>query len=318
MKLSVSVVILTYNEEKNIEDCLKSVHGWTKDIFIVDSYSTDRTLQIAREYTDKIFQHKFETHSKQWKWAIENLTPESEWILGLDADQRVSDELREELSEIFKKPPMDVDGFYVRRKQIFFGRWIKFGGYYPKYLLKIFRRDKVRIDENELVDHHFYIQGTTRKLNGDIIEDNLKERDLSFWLQKHIRYGELFVLESINKRQQKIKPSIMGSPDQRSLFFKDLYLKLPLFVRPFLYFAYRYFFKLGFLDGKEGLIFHFLQGLWFRFLVDAKIYEVRVRARAEDRNVGEIIYEMLESGVESGRLESGKVSTALRESKTRI
>jgi len=277
MKIPISAVILTYNEEKNIEKCLKSVFDWAEEIWVIDSYSTDKTLEIAKRYTDKICQHKFENHIEQWEWALKNLPIKNEWILGLDADHTVSEELKQELTEIFKSSVIDADGFYVKRKQFFLGRWIRFGGYYPKYLLKIFKKDKVIFDKNELVDHHFYIKTKTRKLKGSITEDNINERDLSFWLQKHIRYAELQAKEYINKahNQSAIPPKFFGQPDARTLFIKNIYIKIPLFMRALFYFVYRYFFCFGFLDGREGLIFHFLQGFWYRFMIDAFICQYK-------------------------------------------
>lgn len=276
MESPISAIILTYNEEKNIQVCLDSVKDFVQDIFIVDSFSTDETLSIAKKYTDKIFQHEFETHAKQWKWALKNLPVTSEWILAPDADQAISGELKNSLIDFFSAANDGISGLYFCRKQIFFNRWIKYGDYYPRYLLKVFKKDKVFIDENELADHHFYVQDKTLKLEGDLIEDNKKERDLSFWCMKHIKYAELLAKEEL--LYEEINLSF--APEKNTLDWKShrskrFYRCLPLFIRSILYFLYRYFIKLGFLDGKEGLIFHFLQGFWFRFLVDAKIYEMR-------------------------------------------
>ncbi len=275
-KLPISVIILTYNEELNIEKCLKSITNYVNNIYIVDSYSDDKTLEIANKFNNvDVLQHEFETHSKQWLWALENLSIETEWIFGLDSDQTITKELWSELESLFPVLPEDVHGLYVKRKYIFMGKWIRYGGFYPKYLLKIFKKDKVRIDSDELVDHHFYIDGRTKLLNNDIIEENHKEDDLSFWTDKHIKYAERFALEYTKKNGSSGKASTKGSPDQRISQNKSIFYKLPPFLRPFLYFFYRYIIRLGFLDGKQGLIFHFLHALWFRFLVDAKIYELK-------------------------------------------
>ncbi|MGI9534428.1 MAG: glycosyltransferase family 2 protein [Thermodesulfobacteriota bacterium] len=274
MKIKITAIILTYNEELNIENCLKSLKGWIDEIIILDSNSTDSTLDIAESYTKKIFFHDFETHSKQWKWALENLPIKNEWVIGLDSDQSVSEGLKSKLLEVFKEKVKGVDGYYVRRKQIFMGKWIKYGGYYPKYLLKIFNKDKVLIDENELVDHHFYVEGNTEVIEEDIVEDNINERNLSFWFKKHINYAELFANEAINKYRVPEHRELTG-PDKNTKFMKNIYGSLPLFIRPFLYFICRYFFQLGFLDGTRGFIFHFFHALCFRFIVDAKIYELK-------------------------------------------
>jgi glycosyltransferase involved in cell wall biosynthesis len=273
----VTAVVLTFNEELNLQACLESLHGWVSGIVVVDSGSTDATMHIARQYGAVILQHAFETHNAQWRWALENLPDRSsEWIFGLDADQRVTPELAAEISSVMSSEAAirNVDGFYVKRRQIFRGQWIRYGGYYPKYLLKLFRPDRVTFDALDLVDHHFYVNGRTRLLQHDLIEANLKEDDLAFWIAKHCRYAELMATEEHRRSDDTTRqgaggrPSLTGTPDQRSLWRKRLWARLPLFVRPWLYFGYRYVLRLGFLDGRQGLVFHFLQACWFRFMVD--------------------------------------------------
>ena len=127
MKTPVSAIILTYNEEKNLSACLNSLHDIVEEIIIVDSYSNDKTLEIVKKYTDKIYQNPFSTHSKQWKWAIDNISLKNEWIFAIDADQRISPELNRELKELFRNNADTADGYYINRKQIFLGRWIKYG-----------------------------------------------------------------------------------------------------------------------------------------------------------------------------------------------
>lgn len=273
------MVILTLNEEPNIEACLASLSEWATEVFIVDAGSKDRTKEIAAEFGAKVVDHPFETHSQQWHWALENLPLQSKWVLALDADQRVTPELARELCGLTASQLAAVDGVYVKRRQWFRNRWIKHGGYYPKYLLKMFRRDKVVIDPKDLVDHHFYIPGPTIKLQNDIIEANKKEDDISFWIEKHNRYAALLASEEYRwqngEKNAAISPAFNGSPDQRILAFKNIWRRMPLFVRPFLYFVYRYFLRLGFLDGKQGAIFHFMQAFWFRLLVDIKLDELQ-------------------------------------------
>ena len=272
-KLPITAIILTYNEELNIEKCLSSLEGWLDEIIVLDSNSTDSTLKIVEKYTDKLFINKFETHSKQWKWALENLPISNDWVFGLDSDQSVSAGLKEKLIQLFANDIPGTDGYYVKRRQIFLGQWIRYGGYYPKYLLKLFKKDKVFIDGDELVDHHFYIESNTEVIEGDIIEDNIKERDLSFWIDKHLKYAELLANEIVNEKNIKKERKVSG-PDLKTKRAKNIYYSFPMFVRPILYFIWRYIFQLGFLDGRKGFIFHFFQALCFRFIVDAKIYEL--------------------------------------------
>jgi glycosyltransferase involved in cell wall biosynthesis len=282
----VSVVVLTKNEERNLEDCLASVAGWCREILIVDSGSTDATMDIARRYGAHVFEHPFEGHTRQWNWAFSHLPFTCEWALCIDADQRILPELREEITRLLTTPgaiPADVAGAYINRRQIFRGKWIKHGTYYPKPLLKLLKPAVACCDERELMDSRFYVQGRTIILKHDLVEDNSNEQDIRFWIAKHNRYAELQAREEFERAERcdwKIKPAFFGTPDQRSLWLRALwYRHMPLYVRPFIYFFYRYFLRLGFLDGKQGFVFHFMQALWFRLLVDVNLDELRQAAR---------------------------------------
>jgi glycosyltransferase involved in cell wall biosynthesis len=288
--ISLTVVIPTHNEEGNLPACLETIRELGCNVFIVDSGSVDRTFEIAQAYGARIAIHAFETHAKQWHWALQNLPIASEWVLGLDADQRLSPEaVREILRRLSDKDGIaEINGFYIKRRQVFRGRWIKRGGYYPKYLLKLFRRDKVKIDLDDLLDHHFYVAGKTAKLCHDLIEANRKEDDICFWIDKHNRYATLLASEEYRRYSksgaQLVNPSVFGTPDQRTLWLKQIWHRLPLYVRPFIYFFYRYVVRLGFLDGRQGFVFHFLQGFWFRLLVDIKLDELRREPRTGQRS----------------------------------
>jgi len=293
MNPQFSVVILTYNEETHLPRLLKSLQGLSCDLYIVDSGSKDQTLDIAREYGATIAYHSFENHPKQWHFALNNFDIKTPWIIGLDADQIILPELYQKLSN-FSDQAIDssVNGIYFNRKNYFKGRWLKHGGFFPRYLLKMFRTNVGYSDLNENMDHRFVVPG--KKIiwkDGYLKEENLKENQISFWINKHDRYSNLVAQEEI-ERYQKIRTTsssntarFFGSPDERIAFFKKIWWKLPLYWRPFLYFIYRFFFKLGILDGPEGRLFHFLQGFWFRLIVDEKINEIKKASRQQQKTI---------------------------------
>jgi glycosyltransferase involved in cell wall biosynthesis len=281
----VSVVILTFNEERNLDAVLDSVSGWAAAVYVVDSGSTDATVAIARRHGAQVVVHPFDTHARQWKWALETLPIGTEWVLALDADQRLTPELRRAITVALtgsNTVGVGPNGYFVARRQIFRGRWIRHGGYYPKYLLKLFRRSHAALDERELVDHHFIVDGPLAKLDGDLIEDNLNEAAIFDWTAKHNRYAVLQARHEVAAAAEGSGvpvSSVLASPDGRTRWLQRQWRRLPLFVRPVLYVLYRYVIRLGFLDGKEGFVFHVLQGFWYRLLVDINIDELRRGAR---------------------------------------
>ena len=276
----LSLVVLTKNEEHNLRKCLASATGLCSQVLIVDSGSSDATLEIARQFGAMVVHHAFESHTQQWNWALRNLPFNCEWALCLDADQQLTPELREEIASLFRRiAAVSENGFYLRRRQIFRGKWIRHGGYYPKHLLKLFRHELASCDENERLDSRFYVKGKMGVLKHDLIEDNQNEHNITFWIEKHNRYATAQALEELERREGRlswaVQPRFFGTPDQRTLLLRSVWYRyLPLYVRPFILFFYRYFLRLGFLDGKEGFIFHFNQSLWFRLLVDAKLDEL--------------------------------------------
>ncbi len=278
---SLAVVVLTCNEELNLPACLESVRGLGCPVYVVDSGSTDHTLDIARSFGAEVFSHPFENYSAQRNWAQAHLPLETQWVLHLDADERLTTELVEEIRGLFAAALPGVNGFMLRKRTVFMGRWIKHGGHYPSYHLRLFRRDRGAC-EDRLYDQHFIVRGRVERLQHDYLD--VLTSDLTVWTTRHARWAELEAQEMFARRPQagQVRASLFGSPIERKRWLRlSPYGRAPLFLRPLLYWLYRYIFLQGFLDGTEGLIFHFLQGFWFRFLVDAKIYEAR---RTQERN----------------------------------
>jgi len=282
---SLDIIILTFNEEKNIGDCLQSAAVLKANIYIVDSGSTDNTLSICQRYTQNIFNHPFENYAVQRNWALDNLPLAGTWILNLDADHRVTPELAVQLNDIFSRfVSAETNGFLISRRTMFMGKWIKHGGHYPTYHANLFRRGFGHCEE-KLYDQHFKVTGNTQVLKTDIID--VITDSLTSFIARHNHWATLearYLVEQqnvpvIDDNGTLVHPRLFGNPMERRRYMKKRYEAFPLFVRPIIYFTIRYFIKLGFLDGKTGLVFHFLQGFWFRFLIDAKIYELRKESK---------------------------------------
>ncbi|WP_112573968.1 exosortase Y [Mucilaginibacter rubeus] len=274
-----SFIILTYNEEQHLPRLLASIRDLNAPVFILDSGSEDNTINIAQNAGAVILQHPFENHPKQWDFALKNFDIKTPWVICLDADQEVTPELQQKLRDFKDEDHQDIDGIYFNRKNYFKGQWIKHGGYYPFYLLKMIRYGKGYSDLNENMDHRFIVPGKTEVWkDGHILEENLKENQISFWIAKHNRYSDLLANEEVERiqklRTQTLNPTLFGSPDERTAWLKNLWWQLPRYVRPLIYFTYRMIFQLGILEGRTGVIFHFLQGFWFRLIVDVKIDEL--------------------------------------------
>lgn len=272
--LDLTVVVLTYNEELNLPDCLESLRALDCEVVMVDSGSTDRTLEIAADRGVRVVEHPFENYGAQRNWVLQNLPIQTEWVLNIDADERLTPELRASISLALADPPDETNGFLLRRRTVFSGRWIKHGGHYPSYHARLFRKASGRC-EQRLYDQHYIVDGRVEKLSGDMIDTTA---DLSAWVVRHAAWARMEAKELLMEGGQtgRLEGRAMGSPIERRRWQRQrIYNRLPLFSRAFLYFAYRYLLRLGFLDGKEGLVFHFLQGCWYRFLVDSYILEMR-------------------------------------------
>lgn len=276
----LTVIILAKDEEKNIERSVSSVRSIAKRIIVVDSGSTDHTIELAEKNGAEVIRHSpFINYATQFNWALDNTDINTKWVFRLDADEQVTPELAHEIEEnLVKHDNDDVNGFEVCWRVIFMGRWIKHGGTYPLIFPRIFRRGFGRVEMRKM-DEHTLIDGKILCLRNDLIHYDFK--GLKEWIDKHNNYSARECqdyYERLNENEGQLKGNIIGNQRQRKRFLKNgVYYNLPKFFRAHLYFIYRYYLRLGFLDGTEGKIFCFLQAYWYRFLVDAKIYEEELK-----------------------------------------
>jgi glycosyltransferase involved in cell wall biosynthesis len=272
--MKFSTIILTYNSEATIGRTIESIRNLSDDIQVVDSYSSDQTREILRGYPVGFISHPFANYAAQRNWAIENLPLRYDWELHLDADERISEQLSYELSYLKEHdPPAGIHGYCVPRLVHFMGRPLRHGGMFPIWHMRLFRHGRGRCEDREY-DQHFVVAGKTGRLHGPIIDDIAMP--LSEWVIRHNRWSDAEVSELLKgARGGGLRARWTGNPLERKRRLRNVYNRGPLFVRAVMLFLYRYFIRLGFLDGTEGLIFYFLQTFWFRFLVDAKLFEQR-------------------------------------------
>lgn len=289
----ISVVIPTFNEEIHISRCIESLKKITKHIYVLDSFSPDKTKQIAQELGAIVLDVEWEnSYAKKFNWGLNNIEFKTPWIMRMDADEYLTDELIDEINQNINTLEDNVSGVYIKRRVYFMDRWIKHGGYYPTYLLRIWRVNTGMCEEKLMDEHIKLSHGETVTFKYDLVDDN--KQNLTVWTAKHNEYSIKEAVDILNilhnfKDIDEINPSFFATQAQRKRWLKIRYASLPLFVRPMLYFHWRYFLKLGFLDGKQGLVWHFLQGLWYRFLVDAKIYQIQKVAKDEGKPLHRVI-----------------------------
>lgn len=284
MNKLLSIIVLTKNEENNLPYLLESARDLPVQFFVVDSGSTDATVEIARKWGCRTIFHEWCNYAKQLNWAIETLPFDTPWIARMDADERFTPDLVAELREALPKLPEGVAGLLVKRRVYFMGRWIRYGGYYPTWLLRFWRNGHGQCEDRAMDEHMAVTGGTTMRLQNDIIDENHK--GLTFWVDKHNHYAtrEMRDLISLNSPHVRgVDAQLVGQAETKRWFKENVYARSPLFLRAVAYWLFRYFLLLGFLDGVRGFIFHFLQAFWYRFLVDAKLYEYRRQANTDNR-----------------------------------
>lgn len=271
--LDLTAIILTYNEEKNIEHCIQSIKGIAKRIVVIDSFSTDKTVELAEQLGAEVFQHEFVNQAKQYIYGVEVANIKTKWVFRIDADERLTSESSKEIEELCKvHENTDVNGIVVRFKVNFMGRDLKHGGIYPLCTLRVYKNGKARMEDRSMDEHIILTEGRSVEMKHDCLHCDYK--NISVWIDKHNKYSSKEAEEYFKSLQVKSEAINLNKSAKIKRFVKyNIYYKLPMGMRAYLYYVYRYYFKLGFLDGREGKIFAFLQAYWYRFLVDAKIYE---------------------------------------------
>jgi glycosyltransferase involved in cell wall biosynthesis len=267
-----TVILLTFNSEDTLGATLASARRVSDEIFVVDSFSKDGTVELASSLGATVVQHPFENYGAQRNWAIDNLPITRPWELHLDADEWMDDRLVATIQAL----PDDLEhaGYFLPRYLRFLGRILRHGGMSPTWHLRLFRTGAGRCEDRKYDQHFLLTSGTSGRLEGVMIDDI--RMPLTEWTARHNRWTDSEVAEFDSRESAgRLQPDAFGNPAQRKRFLRQQYNRMPLFARPILLFLYRYFFRLGFLDGTEGFIFWVLQTFWFRFLVDAKIWERR-------------------------------------------
>jgi glycosyltransferase involved in cell wall biosynthesis len=298
-KANIAVIILTYNESLHLPRALRHIGGFAQEIFVIDSYSTDDTVEIATAFGAHVLQHPFENQAKQFQWALDHVPVTTEWVMRLDADEIIEPDLSREIVARLHELPLEVTGVYLNRKTIFQDKFIRHGGRYPLRLLRIWRRGMGRVEDRWMDEHIYLTEGNSVSFKGGFADHNLF--DLATFTEKHNKYASREALDVVNKRFNLSKTesalgSSRGSGVQQAKLkrmIKDkIYNRIPFELSAFGYFLYRYIIRLGFLDGRRGLTYHVLQGFWYRFLAGAKVQELERALRnvpADDEARREVV-----------------------------
>ncbi|MBO4889474.1 MAG: glycosyltransferase family 2 protein [Lachnospiraceae bacterium] len=276
----ITAIILTKNEEVNIRKCIESIKPIVKRIIVVDSGSSDGTVDIAKDLGADVLVNELKPflYAKQFLYGMEHGNITTKWVFRIDADEELTKESAAEIDELCNaNEDTDVNGIVVRFEVNFMGRAIRHGGVYPLRKLLVFKYGKGNIEDRCMDEHCVLFEGRSVEVRHDSLHHD--DKGLSAWIDKHNNYSTREMQDYFNSLENAGATGLGTSHDldakakfKRFLRWK-IYYKLPAGFRAWAYYFYRYYIRLGFLDGREGKIFCFMQAYWYRFLVDAKIYE---------------------------------------------
>ena len=291
---NLTILILTHNEEIHIERCIRSLLPIAKKIFVVDSYSTDRTVEIAQSLGAVVELRKWKNYADQFQWGLDHCGAESEWVMRMDADEYLEPGLQKELVQVLPNISNKVCGIYIRRKVFFYDKWIRHGGFYPHILLRIWRNGEGRIEQRWMDEHIVLPVGAlTAMVKEHLVDDNLK--GINFWINKHNSYASREMVDLLNNKyplfenDHALKTVVDPQAKWKRLLKERVYSRLPLGLRAGAYFCYRYVIRLGFLDGSKGFLWHFLLGFWYRLLVDIKVMEIEQRCGGDVEKIKQVL-----------------------------
>lgn len=275
----ITAIVLTYNEELHIQRCINSIKLLTDSILVVDSFSKDDTLNIVKKNNIDFLTREWPgNHSEQFNWALGQLPKNTDWVIRIDADEILDSDLIINIKKAVSRVGPVINGITFKRRIVFQGKTIRFGGVGSNTVLRLFRFG-FGLSESKIMDEHIVVEGKIASINGYIYDINLNS--LSWWIDKHNSYASKEAFEILKDQFQidVFTPNINFhySPKIKLVkFFKNsIYMNLNPRYRAFCYFLFRYIFLLGFLDGYKGFSFHLLQGFWYRYLVDLKTLEVQ-------------------------------------------
>ncbi|NLJ18280.1 glycosyltransferase family 2 protein [Globicatella sulfidifaciens] len=270
--VDLTAIILTKNEDKNIEDCLKSIKGFAKRVVVVDSGSTDNTVELAKKHGADVYYNEFDYYAQQFNWGIYNTNITTDWILRLDADERFTPELCEEVEYLLDKHKDDsINGITMEAWLYFMGKKLRYGAS-KKRKIMIFRRGFGKIEDRKRDAHTILFEGDSVVTKNRFIHYDFK--DINHFINKYNYYATRETedyLDYLKGQSQDIETDKKIAKTRKKKF--NIYYKAPMFLRAKLWYIYNYYFRLGFMDGREGQIYHWLECHWYRYLVDVKIRE---------------------------------------------